>query len=65
LKSKKKLFVFFGFRGFRSECGADGVSANFTTSALRKNYATASSERIGATIRHADVIVPGYPLQTR
>jgi hypothetical protein len=35
LKSKKKLFVFFGFRVFRSGCRGDGVSANFTTSALK------------------------------
>jgi hypothetical protein len=37
LKSKKKLFVFFGFRGFRSGRQGDGVSANFTTSALKTN----------------------------
>jgi hypothetical protein len=41
------------------------VSANFTTSALRTKKSTASTVRIGATIRHADVIAPAFPLQTR
>jgi hypothetical protein len=42
----------------------DGVSANFTTSALRTKYGTVLTMRIGAAIRHPDVIVPGYRLQT-
>jgi VWFA-related protein len=40
------------------------VSANFTTSALKNpTVGTVFTMRTGATIRHADVIVPGYVLQ--